>query len=224
MEIVLDTETTGLSPEEGHRIVEIGCVELSDHMPTGRTLHQYINPERAIPEEAFAVHGLSHEFLSSYPVFHEVAEELLTFIGEAPLVIHNAEFDLGFINAELELCSYDPIPMSRAIDTIHIARTKFPGARVSLDNLCQRFGIDNSNRGLHGALLDARLLSDVYLELVGGRQHDLALRSDLDWSITKTSDTKDRVFREARTSNLTSEEDEAHKTFISQIKNNLWKL
>ncbi|MEO1001187.1 MAG: DNA polymerase III subunit epsilon [Pseudomonadota bacterium] len=176
-EIVLDTETTGLSPAEGDRIVEIGGVELLNHVPTGRTFHVYLNPERDIPEEAFAVHGLSSEFLADKPVFADVADEFLAFMGEARLVIHNAAFDMGFLNAELGWSGRAPLPADAAIDTLEIARRAYPGARNSLDALCTRFGIDNSARTLHGALLDSEILAEVYLELIGGRQPDFGLAS-----------------------------------------------
>ena len=172
-EIVMDTETTGLSPEDGHRVVEIGCVELLNHVPTGKVYHQYINPQRDMPTEAFEVHGLSEERLSKEPVFADIADDFLAFIGDAKLVIHNASFDMRFLNAELKWSSRPLIPNDQALDTLAIARRKFPGAQASLDALCRRFGIDNSSRQLHGALLDSEILADVYLELIGGRQPDL---------------------------------------------------
>lgn len=174
-EIVLDTETTGLDPDKGDRLVEIGCVELFNHMPTGNTYHQYINPQRDMPEGAFNVHGLSEEFLSDKPLFAAIAPAFLEFIGEAKLVIHNASFDMKFLNAELRWAELAPIPMSQALDTLDIARRKFPGAQNSLDALCRRFNIDNSSRVLHGALLDSEILAEVYLELIGGRQPDFGL-------------------------------------------------
>src|SRR5690349_14725637 len=174
-EIVFDTETTGFEPGEGHRIVEIGCVELVDHFPTGRTLQFYLNPERDIPIESQRVHGLSAEFLADKALFAHVVEEFLEFLGDAPLVIHNASFDIKFINAELDRVGRAPIPLARAIDTIEIAKRKIPGARYSLDELCKRFAIDLSARTKHGALLDAELTAHVYLELVGGRQKKLSL-------------------------------------------------
>ena len=174
-EIVFDTETTGFEPNDGHRIVEIGCVELIDHFPTGKSFQAYLNPERDVPIESQRVHGLSEEFLRDKPVFALVAEEFLAFIGDAPLVIHNAGFDIKFINAELARTGHDPIPLARAIDTIEIAKRKIPGARYSLDELCKRFGVDLSGRAKHGALLDADLTAQIYLELVGGRQRGLAL-------------------------------------------------
>lgn len=172
-EIVMDTETTGLSPDDGHRVVEIGCVELFNHVPTGKVYHQYINPRRDMPTEAFEVHGLSAERLSKEPLFEDIADAFIEFIGDAKLVIHNASFDMRFLNAELKWAGKPLLPMDRALDTLAIARKKFPGAQASLDALCRRFGIDNSSRELHGALLDSEILADVYLELIGGRQPDL---------------------------------------------------
>jgi DNA polymerase III subunit epsilon len=174
-EIVFDTETTGFEPGDGHRIVEIGCVELMDHFPTGNTLQFYLNPERDVPIESQRVHGLSAQFLSDKPLFSAVAEEFLAFIGDAPLVIHNASFDIKFINAELARTGHSPIPLARSIDTIEIAKRKIPGARYSLDELCKRFGVDLSARSKHGALLDAQLTAEIYLELIGGRQRGFML-------------------------------------------------
>lgn len=174
-EIVLDTETTGFDPETGDRIVEIGAVELMGHMATGRTYHQYINPERSMPEEAFQVHGLGDDFLRDKPKFAEVGQAFLDFIGDAKLVIHNAAFDIKFLNAELQWMGKPQIPWEQAIDTLEIARKKFPGSPASLDALCRRFSIDNSSRTLHGALLDSEILAEVYLELIGGRQPDFGL-------------------------------------------------
>ena len=177
-EICLDTETTGLKPEEGHRIIEIGAVELMDGMPTGREFHVYVNPGREVPPEAVNVHGLTTEFLADKPPFAEVADDFLDFIGDAALVIHNAEFDRRFLNHELAMLDLPPIPRARCVDTLAMARAKFPGMPASLDALCRRFGIDNSQRDLHGALLDARLLTEVYLELTGGRQQSLRLMEE----------------------------------------------
>lgn len=174
-EIVLDTETTGFEPAEGHRIVEIGAVELINHLPTGRTYHQYINPERLMPKEAFEVHGLGDDFLRDKPVFARIGRAFLEFIAEAQLVIHNAAFDMKFLNFELERAGLPTLPTARATDTLMIARQRFPGSPASLDALCRRFGIDNSMREKHGALLDSEILAEVYLELVGGRQPDLVL-------------------------------------------------
>lgn len=187
-EIVLDTETTGLDPAEGDRIVEIGAVELMNHLPTGRTWHQYINPERSMPRGAFEVHGIGHDILEppgpavpggvtlrDKPVFARIAKAFLDFIGDAQLVIHNASFDMKFLNAELERVGQPGLPYARATDTLMIARSRFPGSPASLDALCRRFGIDNSMREKHGALLDSEILAEVYLELIGGRQPDLVL-------------------------------------------------
>ena len=174
-EIVLDTETTGLDPLRGDRLVEIGCIELLNRIPTGQTFHRYLNPEREVPAEAFAVHGLSREFLADKPLFAEVVADLLAFIGDAPLVIHNAGFDVAFINAELERCGKPWVARERLIDTLLLARRKYAGGKNSLDDLCGRFGIDNSKRTKHGALLDAELLAEVYLELIEARQAQLGL-------------------------------------------------
>ncbi len=174
-EIVLDTETTGFDPDQGDRIVEIGGVELLNHLPTGRTYHQYINPERDMPQSAFEVHGLSTEFLRDKPVFAAVGRAFLDFVGNAKLVIHNASFDMKFLNWELKTMGLRELPWEQAIDTLAIARRRFPGSPASLDALCRRFGIDNSRREKHGALLDSEILAEVYLELVGGRQPDLVL-------------------------------------------------
>ncbi len=178
-EIVLDTETTGLDPAAGDRIVEIGAVELLNHMPTGRVYHQHVNPERAVPQEAVAVHGLSTAFLADKPVFAAIVDAFLGFVGDARLVIHNAAFDLKFINAELGWVGRPLLGPGRAFDTLDLARRRFPGAQNTLDALCRRFGVDNSRRTRHGALLDSELLAEVYLELVGGRQPDLTLGPDL---------------------------------------------
>jgi DNA polymerase-3 subunit epsilon len=174
-EIVLDTETTGLDPYDGHRMVEIGCIELVNRIPSGQTLHRYFNPQRSMPAEAFAVHGLSEEFLKDKFFFAEVADELLTFLGDAPLVAHNAVFDLGFLNAELERVGRPSIKRERLVDTLIIARRKHPGGSNRLDDLCTRYGVDNSRRTKHGALLDAELLAEVYVELIGARQAQLVL-------------------------------------------------
>lgn len=173
-EIVLDTETTGFDPAEGHRLIEIGCLELHNHIPTGRTYHQYLNPERDVPAEAVAVHGLTAEMLADKPTFSEVVDAFLEFIGEDQLVIHNAEFDMRFLNAELRKIGYKALK-NNPLDTVMMARKMFPGQPANLDALCRRFKIDNSNRTLHGALLDSQLLAEVYLELRGGRQQGLGL-------------------------------------------------
>jgi DNA polymerase-3 subunit epsilon len=175
-EIIFDTETTGLKANDGHRLVEIGCIEVYNRFPTGKVFHAYLNPERDMPDDAFAVHGLSIDFLKDKPLFAAIADDLIAFIGEGcPLVAHNASFDIGFINAEFARVGKPPIPMDRVVDTVLLARRKFPNQRNSLDALCERFGIDNSRRTKHGALLDAEILADVYVELLGGRQSTLAL-------------------------------------------------
>src|SRR5579872_3667661 len=215
-EIVFDTETTGFEPGDGHRIVEIGCVELMDHFPTGRTLQFYLNPERDVPIESQRVHGLSAEFLSDKPLFASVAEEFLAFIGDAPLVIHNAGFDIKFINAELARVNRAPIPLSRAIDTIEIAKRKIPGARYSLDELCKRFGVDLSARSKHGALLDADLTAQIYLELIGGRQRGLALAPAEIAETTVAMVATSRVRPQKLESLLTADEQAAHTAFIAK--------
>ena len=177
-EIVLDTETTGLDPLRGDRLVEIGCVEMYNRMPTGQSFHRHINPERDMPAEAFAVHGLSTEFLASKPLFAEVVEDFLAFIADAPLVIHNASFDISFINAELDRIKRPAIPRDRLVDTLLLARRKHPGVSNRLDDLCSRYAIDNSQRTKHGALLDAELLAEVYIDLIGARQSQLILAAD----------------------------------------------
>ncbi|MEO1681325.1 MAG: DNA polymerase III subunit epsilon [Pseudomonadota bacterium] len=177
-EIVLDTETTGLDPAEGHRIVEIGGVELENHVPTGRTFHVYINPKRDMPTEAFNVHGISEEFLADKPAFEAIAQEFVEFVAGARLVIHNAPFDMKFLNAELRWAGHAPLPDTQALDTLAMARRRFPGSPGSLDALCRRFDIDTSRRTFHGALLDSEILAEVYLELIGGRQPGLTLSGD----------------------------------------------
>ncbi len=224
-EIVLDTETTGLDPDRGDRIVEIGCLELINHVPTGHTLHHYINPERDMPQGAFEVHGLSTEFLSGYPVFAAVADEIVEFLGDAVLVIHNAAFDMKFINAELRRLGRSEIPMSQALDTVQLARRKYPGAQVSLDALCRRFEIDNGHRTLHGALLDADLLAAVYLELIGGRQPDLALAAEAapePTAIQRAEERAARPYRQPRPHAPSAEELAAHRAFLESIRNPIW--
>jgi len=223
-EIALDTETTGLNPKSGHRVVEIGCVEMVNHVATGEVFHVYINPQRDMPEEAFRVHGLSEAFLKDHPVFANVIDGFIDFIGDAPLVIHNAAFDMGFLNWELENLKKPTLDMGRAIDTVKMARKKFPGAQASLDALCRRFGIDNSNRELHGALLDAQLLADVYLELMGGRQTGFGLSDDkIDEDDTEIKIEK-RQQREARAFAPTPDELGAHAEFIDKLTDPLWRL
>ncbi len=197
-EIILDTETTGLDPLQGHRIVEIGCVELFNFVPTGKTYQAYINPERTMPTAASAVHGLTDEFLADKPVFSQIVDDFLQFIGDAPLVAHNAPFDMGFVNAELVRHGYKKLADSRATDTVAMARKMFPGAPASLDALCKRFNVDASGRDLHGALLDARLLAEVYLELRGGRQVDLMLAATGNGIEIIDTETRTREFRAPR--------------------------
>lgn len=221
-EIVLDTETTGFKPEEGHRLVEIGCLELVNHVQTGNRFHVYINPERPVPPEAAAVHGLTDEFLADKPVFETVAAEFVAFIGDSPLVIHNASFDMKFLRWELKLLGY-PDLKNEAIDTLLMARQKFPGAPATLDALCKRFGVDNSGRTFHGALLDAQLLAEVYLELLGGRQAGLSLTDTPSARRSQAAGgIATRARRDPRPHAPTAEELEAHKTMVGQLKNALW--
>jgi DNA polymerase-3 subunit epsilon len=217
-EIVLDTETTGLDPVSGDRIVEIGAVELWNHLPTGKTFHKYLNPERNMPEEAQAIHGLTEEFLKDKPVFSKIAEDFLTFINGSKLIIHNASFDMKFINAELALADKKRLPADMAIDTLAIARKKFPGSPASLDALCRRFNIDNSARTLHGALLDSEILAEVYLELIGGRQPDFGL-SDAHNTGEKKVDEERQVFKRPKPlkTRLTVKDEEAHKSFVKKL-------
>jgi DNA polymerase-3 subunit epsilon len=216
-EIVLDTETTGLDPLTGDRIVEIGAVELLNHMPTGRTFHKYINPQRDMPAEAFAVHGLSAEFLADKPLFAAVVDEFVTFIGDAHLVIHNASFDMKFLNAELEWASKPILPMGRAKDTLDLARRRVPGAQNSLDALCRRFGVDNSSREKHGALLDSELLAEVYLELIGGRQPDFALSVVRNGAAEISDDWAPPKRPRPLPPRLTPEERAAHAEFVAEL-------
>ncbi|MDO8607577.1 MAG: DNA polymerase III subunit epsilon [Phaeospirillum sp.] len=219
-EIVLDTETTGFDPLKGDRLVEIGCVELFNHLPTGEVFHRYVNPERDMPDEAFKVHGLSNEFLADKPLFAEVAADFLAFIGDSPLVIHNAEFDMRFINAELARIGLQTLPMSRSVDTVAMARKRFPGAQANLDALCRRFEIDNARRTRHGALLDSELLAEVYLQLIGGRQPGLELGG-----LSKTGGptaSAVRVERPARQHAPSEDEAAAHAVFVAKLKNPIW--
>ena len=217
-EIVLDTETTGLDPTTGDRIVEIGAVELLNHLPTGNTFHKYLNPERNMPEEAQAVHGLTEEFLKDKPVFSQIVDDFLTFIKDSKLVIHNASFDMKFINAELVLVGKTTLPTDIAIDTLGIARKKYPGSPASLDALCRRFNIDNSARTLHGALLDSEILAEVYLELIGGRQPDFGLSDAYNTGERKVEEQR-KVFNRPQPlkTRLTAKEQEAHKAFVKKL-------
>lgn len=225
-EIVLDTETTGFDPEDGDRIVEIGAVELFNHLPTGETYHQYINPERSMPKGAFEVHGLGDDFLKDKPVFANIAEAFLDFIKDSTLVIHNASFDMKFLNAELKWVKRSPIPWEQAYDTLAIARKKYPGSPASLDALCRRFGIDNSSRTLHGALLDSEILAEVYLELIGGRQPDFGLAGHED-ALTDTQ--SGGAWRPSARpmplkTRLTQEESAAHAEFVDSLGDGaIWK-
>ncbi|PWJ21751.1 DNA polymerase III subunit epsilon [Jannaschia seohaensis] len=224
-EIVLDTETTGFEPESGDRIVEIGAVELINHVATGRTYHQYINPERSMPQGAFEVHGLGDDFLKDFPVFGQIGQQFLDFIGGDKLVIHNAAFDMKFLNAELGWMGLPLLPMERAVDTLAIARAKFPGSPASLDALCRRFGVDNSSREKHGALLDSEILAEVYLELIGGRQTSLTLAGP---ARRRASDDEGAWKAYARLSPLPSrlsdEERAAHAAFVDSLgEGALWK-
>ena len=221
-EIALDTETTGLDPNSGHRIVEIGAVELINHVRTGNHFHIYLNPERDMPREAEQVHGLSIEFLRDKPLFRTIADAFLEFIQSDPLVIHNAAFDMKFINAELEKLGYPLIPMSQSIDTVQMARQKFPGQPANLDALCRRFNIDLSARSKHGALLDAELLADVYLELKGGRQVKLGLETKRE-SADPSTEAQSKATISQRQFSITEEEKKAHQALLEQINNPLWQ-
>ena len=220
-EVVLDTETTGLEPSAGHRIVEVGAVELVNHIPSGRRFQRYLDPKRDMPEGAERVHGLTSGFLAKQKRFAEEADALLEFIGDAKLVMHNAPFDLGFLNAELERIGRPPIPPERAVDTLVIARRKYPGAPASLDALCKRFAIDCSAREKHGALLDAELLTDVYLELTGGRQPALGLQQAVPAAAAAPAAGSARA-RTPRPHAPTEAEAAAHAAFIATLKNPIW--
>lgn len=228
-EIVLDTETTGFDPAEGHRLVEIGCVEIDNYIPTGRVYHVYLNPERDVPAEAEAVHGLSTKFLKDKPVFAEVFTAFLDFIGDGRLVIHNAEFDIRFLNAELKTVGHRGFKLSDAVDTVKIAREKFPGSPANLDALCRRFNVDNSGRDFHGALLDAQLLAEVYLELMGGRQQGLGLSTlpppQLSGGNLLTIDPVAgiRTPRPARQFPVSETERAAHDRLIDALTDPLWR-
>ncbi|GAB5389057.1 MAG: DNA polymerase III subunit epsilon [Alphaproteobacteria bacterium] len=236
-EIVMDTETTGLRADLDDRLIEIGCVEIVNNVATGKTLHLYCNPERDVPEEAVAVHGITTEFVKDKPLFSEIAGEFLDFIGDDPLVIHNAPFDVGFLDMELQRLGLPKLDMKRVVDTLQIARTRFPGAPSTLDALCRRFGIDNSSRELHGALLDSELLAEVYLELRGGRQPGLELaadgagdsdsggnsvgRMDIDALIARA---KSNPRREPRTHAPNAEEAASHAELVSKLKDPVWQI
>ncbi|MBI2707471.1 MAG: DNA polymerase III subunit epsilon [Proteobacteria bacterium] len=217
-EIVLDTETTGFEPSQGHRLVEIGCLELVNHVPTGRIFHTYLNPDRDVPQDAYAVHGLSYEFLKDHPPFKDMASLFLEFIEEAPLVIHNAKFDMKFLNAELKSHDRPEIPFHRAIDTLTMARQKFPGSPASLDALCKRFGVDNKARDKHGALLDAELLAQVYLELIGGKQPGLSLDFSSGSQQVLGETQKGKPYRAPRPHEPTPEEVALHQELLAKIR------
>ena len=225
-EIVFDTETTGLSPAGGDRMVEIGCIEMIGRIETGRHFHCYFNPQRAMPSEAEAVHGLGDTFLSDKPLFADMVDDLLEFIGDSPLVAHNASFDFGFLNNELGRCGRGPVCMTRMVDTLVLARTRHPGAKHSLDALCTRYGVDRSQRVKHGALLDAQLLAQVYIELTGGRQIGLGLVADQP-SLGQISSPGDvvieRLVRPARPHHANPAELERHRLFVLKIASPLWE-
>ena len=220
-EIVLDTETTGLDPNAGHRIVEVGAIELINHVSSGNHFREYLNPDREMPEEAFRVHGLGDAFLKDKPRFHDIVEGFLDFIADSPLVIHNASFDVAFLNAELERAKKPPIDPARAIDTLSMARKRYPGAQVSLDALCRRFEIDNSGRTLHGALLDCELLAEVYLELRGGRQPGFELDKRL--AATRAVSAARREPRPARPHAASAAELDAHAALLDDLKDPIWR-
>ncbi len=224
-EIVFDTETTGLDPRTGDRMVEIGCIELVNRVPTGATFHAYFNPDRDMPEQAEAVHGLSAVFLSDKPRFRDKCEELLAFIADTPLIAHNAGFDFAFLNHELSLCELEAVCMSRMVDTVAIAKRRHPGAKLSLDALCTRYGIDRSHRVKHGALLDAELLAQVYVELTGGRQIGLELAgagSDTTVITIGGGPIRERMFRAPRPHAPSAEELARHAAFIGRIEGAIW--
>jgi DNA polymerase-3 subunit epsilon len=217
-EIVLDTETTGLDPLRGDRLVEVGCVELFNRMPTGQSFHRYVNPEREMSAEAFAVHGLSTQFLSDKPFFHEVVEDFLEFIGDAPLVIHNASFDISFINAELDRIKRSAIPRDRLVDTLLLARRKHPGVSNRLDDLCSRYAIDNSHRTKHGALLDAELLAEVYVDLIGARQSVLVLATETtEIRLGASGEMPRRQRPMPLVARVTDADREAHRAFVAAL-------
>ncbi len=227
LEIVLDTETTGMDPQDGHRLIEIGCVELKNHLPTGRGLQLYINPERDIPADATAVHGITNEFVADKPVFSEVYNEFIDFIGDSKLIIHNAEFDMKFLNWELKNVGYPGLKWSRIIDTLAIARKKFPGSPANLDALCRRFEIDNTARTYHGALLDSELLAEVYLELIGGRQHGMGLDVENKSNRASSSYTDlkkmKKPIREARIFKASEADEKAHQAMVEKLSDPLWE-
>lgn len=223
-EIIFDTETTGFDPKSGDRMVEIGCIEMINRVPTANTFHAYFNPQRAMPAEAEAVHGLSDAFLADKPLFAERAQDLLDFIADSPMVAHNAAFDFNFMNAELALSGLPAVSRDRMIDTVAMAKVRHPGAKLSLDALCTRYGIDRSHRTMHGALLDAELLAQVYVELCGGRQIGLELVAEPTEIVTETKVLvrKDRIFRQPRSHAATARELSAHAEFLKTVDTPLW--
>lgn len=223
-EIVFDTETTGIDPASGDRMVEIGCIEMVNRVPTGNTFHAYFNPERAMPMEAERVHGLGDAFLADKNLFREHALELLDFLGDAPLVAHNAQFDFGFLNRELDICGHPAVGLERMIDTLAIARKRHPGAKHSLDALCSRYGIDRSHRVMHGALLDAELLAQVYVELTGGRQIGLGLAEETTISVVEVRSfvPRQRAFRAPRPHRASAEELSRHQAFLATLETPIW--
>jgi len=221
-EVILDTETTGVDPASGHRVVEIGCIELIDGVRSGQFFQAYLNPERDMPEEAFRIHGISGEFLKDKPGFAEIVDSFLTFIADSPLVIHNAAFDMRFINAELERVGFPPLPFDRAIDTVTMARKKFPGSPANLDALCKRFNIDLSSRTKHGALLDSELLAEVYIELLGGKQAALALDANKNSDAQALAKAETKSALPPREFPILPEEIEAHELMLGKLKKPIW--
>jgi len=229
-ELVLDTETTGLDHENGDRIVEVGIIELNNHVKTGKSFHYYINPERESDVKAEKIHGLSREFLSDKLKFRDIAEELVEFISDSKIIIHNAKFDIGFLNSELKRCDLEYLNNDNILDTLILARKKYPGQSVSLDTLCRRFGIDITNRKIHGALLDAELLSLVYLELIGGQQTKLNFNNEVDINLDNNSENiinlnenyKNKKFTKIKNITLNIDDHKKHKKFIETIPNNIW--
>ena len=229
-ELVLDTETTGLDHENGDRIVEVGIIELNNHVKTGKYFHYYINPERESDVKAEKIHGLSRQFLSDKLKFRDIAEELVEFISDSKIIIHNAKFDVGFLNSELKRCDLEYLNNNNILDTLILARKKYPGQSVSLDTLCRRFGIDITNRKIHGALLDAELLSLVYLELIGGKQTKLNFNNEVDINLDNNSENiidlnenyKNKKFTEIKNITLNKDDHKKHKKFIETIPNNIW--
>ena len=226
-EIIFDTETTGFDPLTGDRMVEIGCIEMIGRVMTGETYHAYFNPERAMPAAAENVHGLSDKFLSDKPLFAQKADDLLAFLGDSPLVAHNASFDFGFLNNELQRCGREAIGLDRMVDTVALARVRHPGAKLSLDALCTRYGIDRSHRVKHGALLDAELLAHLYIELTGGRQIGLGLVDDTAAKAAASAASENTIktprnYREPRPHAASADELARHRDFIAKIKDALW--